>query len=366
MESLVVIAQLVLVAVFAIAGVAKLVDPAGFRNGLAGFGVPFGLHRPVAAALPWVELAVAALLLLPSTVWWAGLAALLCLSAFTTLIGLNLAQGRRPACNCFGQASPQPISGNSLLRNGALIVCSLLIVSFGPSHEYSGPVAWWQTFATEFDVASILIGVLLVLAMLSGWVVFGLLRQQGRLMLRIDNLELRIEAAGIGPAVQAAPTTMGLPLGQPAPGFTLPQLAGGQLSLDALRAAGKPLVLVFSDPQCGPCTALLPQLSAWQRQHGHDLTLVLVSRGTVDDNRAKLGKLQMDPVVLQADREVAHAYLAQVTPSAVRIDRDGTIGSALALGELDIAALVRETAASSRPTDGAFAQSFVVRGGHPA
>lgn len=366
MESLIAIAQLVLFAVFAIAGVAKLVDPAGFRNGLAGFGVPFGLHRPTAAALPWVELAVAALLLLPATVWWAGLAALLCLSAFTTLIGLHLAQGRRPSCNCFGQASPQPISGNSLLRNGALIACSLLIVSFGPSHEYSGPVAWWQAFATEFDVASSLIGVLLVLAMLSGWVVFGLLRQQGRLMLRIDNLELRIEAAGIGPAVPAAPTSMGLPLGQPAPGFALPQLDGGQLSLDALRAAGKPLVLVFSDPQCGPCTALLPQLSAWQRQHGDDLTLVLVSRGMADDNRAKIGTLRMNHVVLQADREVANAYLAQVTPSAVRIDRDGTIGSSLALGELDIAALVQETAASSRPADDVLSQSFVATNGRLA
>lgn len=367
MESLIVIAQLVLVAVFATAGVAKLVDPAGFRNGLAGFGVPFGLHRPVAAALPWVELAVAALLLVPSTVWWAGLAALLCLSAFTTLIGMHLSQGRRPACNCFGQASPQPISGNSLLRNGALIACSLLIVTFGPSHEHSGPVAWWQVFATELDVASILIGVLLILAVLSGWVVFSLLRQQGRLMLRIDNLELRIEAAGIGPAVPSAATTsMGLPLGQPAPDFTLPQLDGGQLSLDVLRSAGKPLVLIFSDPQCGPCTALLPQLSAWQRQYGHDLTLVLVSRGTVDDNRAKIGTLRLNAVVLQADREVAHTYLAQVTPSAVRIDRDGTIGSALALGELDIAALVQETAASSRPAVDTVAQSFVAQGSQPA
>ena len=159
---------------------------------------------------------------------------------------------------------------------------------------------------------------------------------------------------------------MGLPLGQPAPGFALPQLDGGPLSLDALRAADKPLVLVFSDPQCGPCTALLPQLSAWQRQHGHELTLVLVSRGTVDDNRAKIGTLRMNSVILQADREVAHAYLAQVTPSAVRVDRDGTIGSALALGELDIAALVQETAANSRPAVDDLVQPFVARGGHPA
>lgn len=366
MEPLILTARLVLIAVFAIAGVAKLADPAGFRHGLAGFGVPFGLHRPVAAALPWVELAVAALLLLPATAWWAGLAALVCLSAFTMLIGLHLVQGRRPACNCFGQTSPQTIGVNTLLRNAALMACSLLIISAGPDHGYSGPATWWHVFATEFDVASILIGVLLVLAVLSGWVVFGLLRQQGRLMLRIDTLELRIEAAGIGPAGPTATTVMGLPLGQPAPGFTLPQLDGGALSLDVLRSTGKPLVLVFSDPQCGPCTALLPQLSAWQRQHGHALTLVLVSRGSTDDNRAKIGTLPIHPVMLQADREVAHAYLAQVTPSAVRIDRDGTIGSALALGELDIAALVQETAATNRPADDALFQPFVTTNGRLA
>jgi thiol-disulfide isomerase/thioredoxin len=159
---------------------------------------------------------------------------------------------------------------------------------------------------------------------------------------------------------------MGLPLGQPAPSFTLPQLDGGLLFLDALRSVGKPLVLVFSDPQCGPCMALLPQLSAWQRQHEHELTLLLVRRGTVDDNRAKIGTLRMKSVVLQADREVALAYLAQVTPSAVRVDRDGPIGSALALGELDIAALVQEAAANSHLGGDDFVQSFVARGGHPA
>lgn len=365
-EALIAIAQLVLVTVFAVAGISKLFDPDGFKNGLAGFGVPFGLHRPVAASLPWIELAVAVFLLLPAAVWWAGLAALLCLSAFTTLIGLHLARGQRPACNCFGQASPQPISGKSLLRNGVLILCSLLIVSFGPNHEFSGPVAWPQTFATEFDVASIAIGVLLVLAGLSGWVVFSLLQQQGRLTLRIDNLELRLEAAGIGPAVPTPSMIMGLPLGHPAPSFTLPQIDGGLLSLEALRLVENPLILVFSDPQCGPCMALLPHLSAWQQQHGHKLTLLLVSRGTVDDNRAKIGTLRMNSVVLQADREVAQAYLAQVTPSAVRIDRDGTIGSALALGELDIAALVQETAANSHLGGDDFVQSFVAAGGHPA
>lgn len=311
---------------------------------------------------------MAALLLLSATASWASLAALLCLSAFTVLIGLNLARGRRPACNCFGQASQQPINLNSLARNGALIACSLLVVSFGPDHEYSGPVVWWQALAAESEVTSILIGVLFVLVGLAGWVIFGLLQQQGRLMLRIDNLVLRIEAAGIGPVATTAPVApMGLPLGEVAPGFVLPQLEDGRgLSLDTLKARGRPMVLVFSDPQCGPCMAMMLHLSSWQRQHDQAVSLVLVSRGTVDDNRAKPGLLRLNPVVLQADREVANAYLAHVTPSAVRISSDGKIASSLALGELDIAAQVQETAGIQRPAIDAFAEPFVAHGAHPA
>ena len=35
--------------------------------------------------------------------------------------------------------------------------------------------------------------------------------------------------------------------------------------LDALRAPGKPVLLIFVDPGCGPCTALLPEIGRWQR-----------------------------------------------------------------------------------------------------
>ena len=47
----------------------------------------------------------------------------------------------------------------------------------------------------------------------------------------------------------------GLKAGTPAPGFRLPKLDGnGELSLDDYR--GRRLLLVFSDPDCGPCDQL--------------------------------------------------------------------------------------------------------------
>jgi methylamine dehydrogenase accessory protein MauD len=50
----------------------------------------------------------------------------------------------------------------------------------------------------------------------------------------------------------------GLKAGTPAPGFCLPRLDRGELSLEEYR--GHRLLLVFSDPECGPCDELAPQL----------------------------------------------------------------------------------------------------------
>lgn len=349
MDTLLLFARVVLVVVFALAGMSKLADQAGFRQGLTGFGLPAALRQPVAQALPWLELAVALVLLVPATARWGAVAALGLLGAFTALVAMTLAQGRRPSCNCFGQATSQPIGSGTLVRNLGLMACCLLILAVGPLPAAEDALPWWSPLSTEDDVTSVLLGALLVLTLLSGWTVFGLLRQLGRLMLRIDNLELRLEAAGIG-APTAAPSAaaMGLPVGQAAPDFVLPPLAGGaELSLQGLLAGGLPLVLVFSDPQCGPCTALLPKLVGWQNEHAQSLSLVLISRGSAEDNRAKPGMLQLRHVLLQADREVAQAYGAAVTPSAVRVEPNGSIGSSLALGELDIAALLQDTVANA-------------------
>ena len=69
----------------------------------------------------------------------------------------------------------------------------------------------------------------------------------------------------------------GLPTGTRAPGFTLPDLDGKEVSLDQFR--GSKVLLVFSDPQCGPCLALDPILEQRHRARP-DVNIVMVSRGS--------------------------------------------------------------------------------------
>ena len=61
-----------------------------------------------------------------------------------------------------------------------------------------------------------------------------------------------------------------------APGFQLPNLAGRLHTLDSLRAGGRPVLLLFSDPGCGPCTKLAPEVARWQRDHADELTVAVI------------------------------------------------------------------------------------------
>jgi peroxiredoxin len=172
-----------------------------------------------------------------------------------------------------------------------------------------------------------------------GWLLVQTMTQQGRLLLRIEALEARLGMA----ASQSAVRTVGLPVGTPAPTFDLPNLNGETTTLQTLRSLGKPVVLLFTDPSCGPCTALLPEVGQWQRDHTTKMVLALVSRGTVEANRAKVTEPGVTQVLLQKDREVAQAYQAHGTPSAVVVRQDGAIGSTLAQGADAIRVLIAST-----------------------
>lgn len=80
--------------------------------------------------VPFVELALGAVLILG---WWprlASLAGIALLVAFSLLIGINLMRGNRPACACFGVRSARPISWLFVARNtlfvGLLLVALLV------------------------------------------------------------------------------------------------------------------------------------------------------------------------------------------------------------------------------------------------
>jgi methylamine dehydrogenase accessory protein MauD len=172
-----------------------------------------------------------------------------------------------------------------------------------------------------------------------------LLRQNGRLLVRIEALEggLTTDVAVPAPSENEAQPEAGLPLGSQAPGFGLSGIYGETLTLDSLRARGKPVLLLFTHPDCPACTALLPEIGRWQQEHAARLTVSLVSRGTAEENRARSLEHGLTNVLLQDKWEVAKAYQVKTTPSAVLVGRDGTIGSPLAAGPEAIRALVTQT-----------------------
>jgi uncharacterized membrane protein YphA (DoxX/SURF4 family) len=71
MDAALLIARLLLAAVFSLAGAAKLSDPKGSRQTIIDFGLPASLANPLAVLVPLAELAVAAALIPAFSAWWA-------------------------------------------------------------------------------------------------------------------------------------------------------------------------------------------------------------------------------------------------------------------------------------------------------
>jgi peroxiredoxin len=138
----------------------------------------------------------------------------------------------------------------------------------------------------------------------------------------------------------------GLKAGTPAPLFRLPRLDGGELALEELR--GRRVLLVFSDPHCGPCDALAPRLEQLHREHP-ELRVVMISRGEPKENRAKVKEHGLTfPVVLQQRWEISRRYAMFATPIAYLIDEAGVIAHEVAIGEEAISHFLSETKSGNR------------------
>lgn len=346
--------RLLLAVVLAVAGIAKLADRDGSAAALEGFGTPTRLARPGGVVLALFEVAIAVSLLVGGVAWWGLLAATGLLALFTVMIGLTMTRGTATDCHCFGQLHSAPVGWRTLARTGTLAAVGGVAVVAAPRAAHTSLVGWIAELSAP-EVAAIAIAALLLMVIVAqGWFLFELFRQHGRVLTRLELLEHELGVARRLPAdkdphlrssaVNATDNnghTAGLAVGSPAPEFTLPSVAGHVTSLSDLRARGAAAVLlVFSDPACGPCSALLPDIADWQHRLSDRLTIALVSTGGVEENLLKAREHQLSDVLVQNDREVASRYQAHGTPSALLISVDGRIASHLARGSEAIEALV--------------------------
>lgn len=124
--------QVLLAAVFALAGVTKLFDLPGSRRAMADFGVPGRAVPATGLLVPLCELAVAVALVPHNSARWAAIAALAMLLAFSGAIASAMLRGRAPDCHCFGQVHSAPAGPWTLARNAGLAGLAALLALRGP------------------------------------------------------------------------------------------------------------------------------------------------------------------------------------------------------------------------------------------
>jgi hypothetical protein len=197
-------------------------------------------------------------------------------------------------------------------------------------------VAWVGDLDTA-QAAAIAAGVAILLAAVNFAFSWQLMRQNGRLMFEIAALRDGFEgAARVGPGP-----------GDPVPSFDLPALGGGRLSLEQLLSAGRGAVILVTDPSCGACDPLLPVVGRMQRDPDTPVPLVLISRGDLDDNRAKSAEHGLEPVLIEQEYEVSRALGINGAPGAVRLDANGRYTAKPSMGTERVGILLDGLAAAN-------------------
>lgn len=345
MDTFLLLLRVILCAVFAVAGIAKLYDLPGSRKAVADFGAPEFLAKPLAVALPVAEILVALSLVFVQTSWFGAIGALALLAVFIGGMAYQMAKGNAPDCHCFGAVHSEPVSVRSLVRNVLFAAPAFVLIASGRDNQGLNLFADSNNFSQGASM-QIIIG-LATVALLAAIVYFlkRISEQQTQIMRRIEILEFTA-TEGTKEVVRedAAAPGEGLPIGALAPNFTLPDITGKDVALKNLLAPNKATVFFFVSPTCNPCGALLPEIENWQNSLKDKLDFVFVSSGAGDENASKFGGATFKKILLQKDREVAELFGAKWTPTAVLINSDGRIASRGIVGDAAIRELFEKIA----------------------
>jgi peroxiredoxin len=196
------------------------------------------------------------------------------------------------------------------------------------------------------------IAILIQLVILAGLgiVVYQVIELQGRLLLRLDDVDRRLERAGLAAATEALEPPSRLTVGAPIDDFRLPDVEGRLVSREDFR--GERVLLVYWSPGCGFCELIAGDLARLQGDLGANrVRLVLASRDGADANRLLAAEYGLNCPILLMDADsplVQGAFRHQGTPVAYLLDGDGRVERPLAVGGDAILAMARD-ASGERP-----------------
>lgn len=286
-----------------LAGVGKMMDPAGSRQSMVDFGVPVRWAGGTSALLPLVELALGLGLLIDVTARTASFGLAVLFSVFSLGIWNLLRQNKAPACNCFGAVHSEPVSAWTLLR-------SLTLAGIGAA-LYHLPL-WPLT-------PGLLGAALVVTAYTScGAMLYGLSKWRQKMLLRSGPERLQV-------------------------GDHLPdvRLEDGRWLVDALSRCGPTLVILTSEG-CPPCNALIQKMAPWRHRVVGVLPIIELRKGAPAEER--------DPNVYYLN-PTSFARLLSSTPAGILVGSDAGVIQPPAVGPAEVEALIKLTLESLFPQE---------------
>jgi peroxiredoxin len=189
-------------------------------------------------------------------------------------------------------------------------------------------------------IAALVVTWVIVAALIG--VLYVLIKQHGELIMYQQDLDHRLEISSYFEGKKAeregdpAENWTGLPVGAPAPGFTLQDLQGTEKTVESYQ--GEPFVVAFYSDTCGYCLGMAEDIGKLKEKR----PLVLISHGSREKHLelAAENKWHSD-VLIEPDWDVMQAYQVLGTPSGYLVNGDGQIASELAVGADNVLGLLK-------------------------
>ena len=319
-EALSITAPFLVAAVLVWSAVGKLRDPAASAEGFAALGVPAALSRRwIIGAHPWVEVALAALLLVGPG-WLRVIAAVASLGlmlAYLALVARAVRRGDDVDCACFGAWGPGKVTMRTVWRNAWLVVLAALSL---------WAAVGGQTWLSEAADSG------------SGWWVVAL----GAALLTAA-LVVAGEGGSGAPGAEPPQYAFGadeledyVPVLTPAVPVTLAD--GTTRTLRELSAARAQLLLFVSEG-CGSCVGVIAAVPAWRAELPQlDVRLVIA----VPADTSSLTSLEEPQTLHDAPGWVRQSFGTGGTPSAMLLGANGYVAGGPVVGADAVRAFVEE------------------------
>lgn len=340
-------AWLVLAAVLATSGVGKLRHPDGAAEAASSLGVPAALRgRLVVRAHPWLELALAVLLLALPHPWSVATAAvtLVLLLGYLILVCRVVASGAQVTCHCFGSVGAGAVDGWTVARNGLLVLLGVVVLVDAGLGE-SAPSRFAELSGSSAHGASVQGGGVdgsawwwVAALAVTAVVTFLVVRPGTTAGHRGSSIERAPEpTTPLRMAIPDVPVTLATSAVSDSGAADGAAADAVSMSLRDL-VAERPQLLLLLSPGCGPCRMISTHLQDWAR--GMPDTGFVVAHA-ISFTTMRASQPEWAPFFVQdTEGAVARSFDDPARPWAVLLGTDGRVGSAPAQGYTAIVSLV--------------------------